>query len=148
MMKQLAVGLIALLAGAELKIRDLVERYRSIVWIVALQTVRRPGRPDPPDRHAPALDSVPGPGSRHAALLRATAVRRDAHGQLADGDPRDADRDPEAAGPLAEDDARRGPPRGRGDHPHLHRRVQPRAGEPRRQGPRRAPGRRPGCCGR
>jgi Kef-type K+ transport system membrane component KefB len=37
-MKQLAVGLIALLAGAELRIRDLVERYRTIAWILALQT--------------------------------------------------------------------------------------------------------------
>ncbi len=39
MMQQLAVGLIALLAGAEFKIRDLAERYRAIVWIVGLQTV-------------------------------------------------------------------------------------------------------------
>jgi Kef-type K+ transport system membrane component KefB len=38
MMKQLAVGLIALLAGAELRVKDLVERYRSIAWILALQT--------------------------------------------------------------------------------------------------------------
>ncbi len=38
MMKQLAVGLIALLAGAELRIKDLVERYRTIAWILALQT--------------------------------------------------------------------------------------------------------------
>jgi Kef-type K+ transport system membrane component KefB len=38
MMKQLAVGLIALLAGAELRLRDLVERYRAIAWILALQT--------------------------------------------------------------------------------------------------------------
>jgi Kef-type K+ transport system membrane component KefB len=37
MMKQLAVGLIALLAGAELRVRDLVERYRMIGWILALQ---------------------------------------------------------------------------------------------------------------
>ena len=38
MMKQLAVGVIALLAGAELRVRDLVERYRAIGWILALQT--------------------------------------------------------------------------------------------------------------
>jgi Kef-type K+ transport system membrane component KefB len=38
MMKQLAVGLIALLAGAELRIKDLVHRYRTIAWILALQT--------------------------------------------------------------------------------------------------------------
>ena len=38
MMKQLAVGLIALLAGAELRTKDLVERYRTIAWILALQT--------------------------------------------------------------------------------------------------------------
>jgi Kef-type K+ transport system membrane component KefB len=38
MMKQLAVGLIALLAGAELRLRDLVERHRAIAWILALQT--------------------------------------------------------------------------------------------------------------
>lgn len=38
MMKQLAVGLIALLAGAEFRIKDLVERYRAILWILALQT--------------------------------------------------------------------------------------------------------------
>jgi len=38
MMKQLAVGVIALLAGAELRVKDLVERYRAIVWILALQT--------------------------------------------------------------------------------------------------------------
>ncbi|HEY7482346.1 MAG TPA: cation:proton antiporter [Gemmatimonadales bacterium] len=38
MMKQLAVGLIALLAGAELRLRDLVERSRAIAWILALQT--------------------------------------------------------------------------------------------------------------
>ncbi len=37
MMKQLAVGLIALLAGAELRVKDLVERYRTIGWIMALQ---------------------------------------------------------------------------------------------------------------
>jgi Kef-type K+ transport system membrane component KefB len=37
-MKQLAVGLIALLAGAVLRVRDLVERYRAIAWILALQT--------------------------------------------------------------------------------------------------------------
>jgi Kef-type K+ transport system membrane component KefB len=36
-MKQLAVGLIALLAGAELRVKDLVERYRTVVWIMALQ---------------------------------------------------------------------------------------------------------------
>ena len=38
MMKQLAVGLIALLAGAEFRIKDLRERYRAILWILALQT--------------------------------------------------------------------------------------------------------------
>jgi Kef-type K+ transport system membrane component KefB len=38
MMKQLAVGLIALLAGAELRIKDLVNRYRTIAWVLALQT--------------------------------------------------------------------------------------------------------------
>jgi Kef-type K+ transport system membrane component KefB len=38
MMKQLAVGMIALLAGAELRVKDLVERYRTIAWILALQT--------------------------------------------------------------------------------------------------------------
>jgi Kef-type K+ transport system membrane component KefB len=38
MMKQLAVGLIALLAGAEFRIKDLIERYRAILWILALQT--------------------------------------------------------------------------------------------------------------
>ena len=38
MMKQLAVGTIALLAGAELRVKDLVERYRSIAWILAIQT--------------------------------------------------------------------------------------------------------------
>lgn len=38
MMKQLAVGVIALLAGAELRVKDLVERYRAIVWILVLQT--------------------------------------------------------------------------------------------------------------
>ncbi len=38
MMKQLAVGVIALLAGAELRIKDLVDRYRTIAWVLALQT--------------------------------------------------------------------------------------------------------------
>jgi Kef-type K+ transport system membrane component KefB len=38
MMKQLAVGLIALLAGAELRMKDLVDRYRTIAWVLALQT--------------------------------------------------------------------------------------------------------------
>ncbi|MBA2669108.1 MAG: cation:proton antiporter [Gemmatimonadetes bacterium] len=38
MMKQLAVGVIALLAGAELRVKDLVDRYRIIVWVLALQT--------------------------------------------------------------------------------------------------------------
>ena len=38
MMKQLAVGLIALLAGAELRVKDLVDRYRTIAWILVLQT--------------------------------------------------------------------------------------------------------------
>lgn len=38
MMKQLAVGLIALLAGAELRVKDLVDRYRSIAWVLALQS--------------------------------------------------------------------------------------------------------------
>jgi Kef-type K+ transport system membrane component KefB len=37
MMKQLAVGLIALLAGAELRMKDLVDRYRAVAWILALQ---------------------------------------------------------------------------------------------------------------
>ena len=39
MMKQLAVGLIALLAGAELRVSDLVMRRRTIAWVLALQTV-------------------------------------------------------------------------------------------------------------
>jgi Kef-type K+ transport system membrane component KefB len=38
MMKQLAVGLIALLAGAELRVKDLVARYRTIFWVLTLQT--------------------------------------------------------------------------------------------------------------
>ncbi len=38
MMKQLAVGVIALLAGAELRVKDLVDRFRTIAWILALQT--------------------------------------------------------------------------------------------------------------
>lgn len=38
MMKELAVGLIALLAGAEFRVKDLVERYRMILWILVLQT--------------------------------------------------------------------------------------------------------------
>jgi Kef-type K+ transport system membrane component KefB len=38
MMKRLAVGLIGLLAGAELRIADLKERYRVILLILALQT--------------------------------------------------------------------------------------------------------------
>jgi Kef-type K+ transport system membrane component KefB len=38
MMKQLAVGIIALLAGAELRVKDLVARYRTIFWVLALQT--------------------------------------------------------------------------------------------------------------
>lgn len=38
MMKQLAVGMIALLAGAELRVKDLVDRYRTIAWILVLQT--------------------------------------------------------------------------------------------------------------
>jgi Kef-type K+ transport system membrane component KefB len=38
MMKQLAVGLIALLAGAELRVKDLVERHRAVAWILAIQT--------------------------------------------------------------------------------------------------------------
>jgi Kef-type K+ transport system membrane component KefB len=37
MMKQLAVGLIGLLAGAELKVGDLRHRRRAILWILALQ---------------------------------------------------------------------------------------------------------------
>jgi Kef-type K+ transport system membrane component KefB len=37
MMKQLAVGVIALLAGAELRMADLRERYRPILWIMACQ---------------------------------------------------------------------------------------------------------------
>lgn len=37
MMKRLAVGLIGLLAGAELRITDLRERYRQIFWILVLQ---------------------------------------------------------------------------------------------------------------
>jgi Kef-type K+ transport system membrane component KefB len=39
MMKQLAVGVIALLAGAELRMADLRERYRPILWILACQGV-------------------------------------------------------------------------------------------------------------
>ena len=39
MMKQLAVGLIALLAGAELRVKDLADRSRTILWILALQTL-------------------------------------------------------------------------------------------------------------
>ena len=37
MMKRLAVGLIGLLAGAELRVADLRQRHRAILWIVALQ---------------------------------------------------------------------------------------------------------------
>jgi Kef-type K+ transport system membrane component KefB len=37
MMKRLAVGLIGLLAGAELRLSDLRERYRAVVFILALQ---------------------------------------------------------------------------------------------------------------
>jgi Kef-type K+ transport system membrane component KefB len=37
MMKRLAVGLIGLLAGAELRMADLRQRHRAIVWILALQ---------------------------------------------------------------------------------------------------------------
>jgi Kef-type K+ transport system membrane component KefB len=37
MMKRLAVGLIGLLAGAELRIADLRQRHRAILWILALQ---------------------------------------------------------------------------------------------------------------
>src|SRR3990172_6179336 len=36
-MKRLAVGLIGLLAGAELRVADLRQRHRAILWIVALQ---------------------------------------------------------------------------------------------------------------
>jgi Kef-type K+ transport system membrane component KefB len=39
MMKRLAVGLIGLLAGAELRIADLRERHRTILLVLALQTV-------------------------------------------------------------------------------------------------------------
>jgi Kef-type K+ transport system membrane component KefB len=39
MMKRLAVGLIGLLAGAELRVSDLRERYRVIGWILVLQTL-------------------------------------------------------------------------------------------------------------
>lgn len=39
MMQQLAVGLIALLAGAELRVKDLVERRRLITWVLILQIV-------------------------------------------------------------------------------------------------------------
>lgn len=38
MMKRLAVGLIGLLAGAELRVSDLRQRYRIIGWILLLQT--------------------------------------------------------------------------------------------------------------
>jgi Kef-type K+ transport system membrane component KefB len=38
MMKRLAVGLIGLLAGAELRVSDLRQRYRVIGWILVLQT--------------------------------------------------------------------------------------------------------------
>jgi Kef-type K+ transport system membrane component KefB len=37
MMKRLAVGLIGLLAGAELRIADLRQRHRAILWILAFQ---------------------------------------------------------------------------------------------------------------
>lgn len=37
MMKQLAVGVIALLAGAELRMADLRQRYRPILWILGCQ---------------------------------------------------------------------------------------------------------------
>jgi len=37
MMKRLAVGLIGLLAGAELRVADLRQRYRQILWIMVLQ---------------------------------------------------------------------------------------------------------------
>lgn len=39
MMKRLAVGLISLLAGAELRLADLRLRHRAILWILALQVV-------------------------------------------------------------------------------------------------------------
>lgn len=37
MMERLAVGLIGLLAGAELRVADLRQRHRAILWILALQ---------------------------------------------------------------------------------------------------------------
>jgi Kef-type K+ transport system membrane component KefB len=37
MMKRLAVGLIGLLAGAELRVSDLRQRHRAILWILVLQ---------------------------------------------------------------------------------------------------------------
>jgi hypothetical protein len=37
MMKRLAVGLIGLLAGAVLRVADLRQRHRAILWILALQ---------------------------------------------------------------------------------------------------------------
>lgn len=39
MMQQLAVGLIALLAGAELRVKDLADRAKTIIWILVLQTL-------------------------------------------------------------------------------------------------------------
>jgi Kef-type K+ transport system membrane component KefB len=39
MMKRLAIGLIGLLAGAELRMADLRQRFRLILWILVLQTL-------------------------------------------------------------------------------------------------------------
>ena len=68
MMKQLAVGLIALLAGAELRIKDLVDRYRTIAWVLASSwslRLWRLGRTS----SAPGSNRAPRP-SGHSASSR------------------------------------------------------------------------------
>ena len=84
MMKQLAVGLIALLAGAELRVSRPGERYRTILWILALQIVavlvvtHRAGTAAPAPGF-PSCSDLDAPG----AAVRRPAVRGDPHGQLA-----------------------------------------------------------------
>ena len=127
-MKRLAVGLIGLLAGAELRVSDLRERYRQIFWILVLQMglvllvltlAALIGRP-----WIPFLQRLDG----RPAGIRGPAVRGHAHRQLPDGHPGAPDRD-RGDGPAGEDHPGRGPGRRRDRRCPLHDGIQPGAGE-------------------
>ena len=134
MMKQLAVGVIALLAGAELRVK---RPGGSATGPSSGSWRSRPRRCWSVSRSLvlllPALDPVPrrargGAAAVFVALLFAATLTVNSP----DGHPGAADRDP-GGRPAGQDHPGRGAGGRRGGDPDLHRRLQPGPGEPRRR---------------